>query len=145
MSDFIGVIFPIPQQFIERFLIDKKDVFVKFLPWESTSLKEGQILLFYASHGTKKVVGEGIIKNIEFLKVSEVYKKYPNKLFLEKDELFEYVGYRTFKKILTIELSNIMKYEEPLITPIPITMAGLHITKEQYEQYFKNIKKTRIT
>ncbi len=145
MSDFIGVIFPIPQQFIERFFIDKKNVFVKFLTGESTSLKEGQIFLFYASYGTKKIVGEGIIKNIEFLKASQVYRKYPNKLFLEKDELFEYVGYRTFKKMLTIELSNIMKYEESLITPIPITIAGLLITKKQYEQDFKNIKKMRIT
>lgn len=145
MSDFIGVIFPVPQQFIERFFIDKKNIFVKFSTGESTSLKEGQILLFYASYGTKKIVGEGIIKNIEFLKASEVYRKYPNKLFLEKDELFEYAGYRTFKKMLTIELSNIMKYEEPVITPIPITIAGLQITKEQYEKYFNNIKKTRIT
>jgi len=140
MSEYIGVIYPIPKQFINRFFLDKKNVFVKFLSHESTKLKVKQKIIFYESHGSKKLIGEGRIEKIEFLTPVEIYKKYSNDLFLDEKELYKYVGDRKLKKTLTIKLDNLNKYDEPVLFPKPITLAGLYINEKQYRNTIVNTR-----
>jgi len=47
-------------------------------------------VLFYASHGIKVIVGEATIKNIELIKINQIYEKYRDKLFITKEEAKEY-------------------------------------------------------
>ena len=133
VSDIIGIIYPIPKQFIDQLLKVGKNVFVKYIQGQNIKLKKNNKLIIYESYGTKKLVGEGIIKKIEFLTAEEVYDKYPDKLFLNKKELYDYCGeLRKDKKMLTLLLDNIIKYEKDIYFNKPITMAGQYITKEQY-------------
>lgn len=138
MSNIIGSIFPVPKQFISRFFKENKNIFVKFLSGESTKLSVKQKIILYESYGSQKLIGEGVIEKIEFLLPIEVYKKYGNDLFLNKNELFDYAGIRKSKKMLTIKLNNIRKYDIPVSFPKSITIAGLYINEEQYGYILKH-------
>ena len=136
-SEIYACIYPLSEPHIDRFFNEGKKIFLKYLPRESTNLKKNHKLLFYRSRRDKKIIGEGIIKKIEFLSPSEILDQYKHEIFLTKDELLSYVGSRGDKKMLTIHLSNITKYKVPLICSYPITMAGKYISKKEYENMHK--------
>lgn len=71
----VGVIYPVLHSLVGRLLDEGKTVFVKYLPRPSSRLKVGDKILFYASRGIHGVVGEGIIKRIEYLKPEEIQTK----------------------------------------------------------------------
>lgn len=127
-----GVIYPIPNDLINR-LIRNTVIFVKYPTHEviSNRLKACKKLLFYASRGNKKVIGEANINWIELLPKEEVLKNHINDLFLNKEELEEYSKGRT-KKLLVFSLENSTKFQLPVALDHPITMVGEYISKEDY-------------
>lgn len=142
MSRVAGIIFPIPKDFVDRLLVENRNVFVKYLA-RSTGLRiiPKHKVLFYASHGSKEIVGEGQIEKIEFLTPTEVLTKYGLKTFLDKDELTTYTFRQpkrdSSKKLLVLVLSKIKRYRSPVKYWKPISMAGQYLTREEYMQLLK--------
>ena len=133
-----AVIFPIPKQFVNRLLVEKRNVFVKYLARSSLKLSVKNRLLFYVSHSSKEIIGEGTIEEISFLTPSEALLKYGKQLFLDDNELEEYIYLQpnrdSSKQLLVLVLSKIKKYSEPKSINRPVTMAGLCLTKKEYEE-----------
>lgn len=138
MSNVVGVIYPIPLQFVSRIFSEKKDVFVKYLTHQSSvRLAPKNKILFYASHGQKEIVGEAIIQAMEFLTPVEVLEKYGGRVFLDRDELVSYASQQssrtTSKKMLVLVLSKPRKYSKGIRYYKPITMAGEYLTEDNYK------------
>jgi len=137
MIRIIGVVYPVPLRLVDRLFVAHRNVFVKYVA-QITNLRIApkHKVVFYASHGSKEVVGEGIIEAIEFLTPKEVLEKYGDKVFLNKDELMEYAmrqPKRTFsKKMLTLTLSKLRRYPTGIKYERPVTMAGEYLTQEKY-------------
>jgi hypothetical protein len=86
-----GVIFPVPKQLVDRLLVEKRNVFVKYLAGNGLlRLSIKHRVLFYASRASKEIVGEGTIDEIKLLTPSEVLQKYGTQVFLNKAELQDY-------------------------------------------------------
>lgn len=135
----MGVIFPVRKQFVNRLLVEKRNVFVKYLARNGLmKLSIKHRVLFYVSQSSKEIVGEGIIEEINFLTPIEALQKYGEKLFLNDIELGEYTHLQpkrdSSKKMLVLVLSKIRRYAKPRIFKRPISMAGLYFTKEEYEE-----------
>ena len=123
MSEIIGVTYPIPKQFVDRFF-KGKDVFVKpATVWKQ--LKPGMKFVFYQSHEDTGFVGEARIKRILLVEDPvSLYETYGDRIFLTKDELKEYIKSqerwksrkdKSKKKLwMAIELENIKKYDKPV-------------------------------
>jgi hypothetical protein len=134
MKDRISaVIYPLESQLIERFLDGQKDVFVKYLPRNSTRLEPGDKLLFYRTKSDKKIIGEGRILSIDFLDVREAIEKYAERLFLNIEELTQYSRKRT-KKMLILELNRFKKYNNSVSIYKKISMAGLYLKTSEYNE-----------
>jgi hypothetical protein len=125
-----GAIFPIPIELVGRLFDGKPKIFVKCLPRKSTRLVPKNKIIFYASHGTKELVGEGTIKKIEFLDSEAILSRYKERLFLDEDEFRAYVRGR--KEILALALANLRKYSTPIKYGKNLTMAGQYITQVEY-------------
>ena len=123
MAKIVGVAFPIPKKFIDRFFKEEKDVFIK----PATCFKElkpGMKFVFYQSHKDTGFVGEAKIKKIELIDdPMKVFEMYGDRVFLTKEELKEYVKSqerwgrkkeKKKKKWLVIELEDIRKYNKPI-------------------------------
>ena len=136
-NETIGVIYPIPNWLVDGFLNGKKKVFCKFLVHDTTNLTLKNKVVFYASYGSKKLVGEGIIEGIEFLYPEEILAKYKEELFISEHQFTKYVSGRRKKKLLVLVLKNIVKYEDPITYNRPITMAGKYFTSADYEFFNK--------
>jgi len=142
MSELVGVIYPIPLPYVSRVFAEKRNVFVKYLTHStSTKLTPRKKILFYASHGQKEIVGEAVIKKIEFLSPMEVLEKYGAKVFLKSDELMSYVSQQSSrtasKKMLVLVLSQLREYSKGVKWKKPISMAGEYLTKENYSTLFQ--------
>jgi hypothetical protein len=139
MDKIIGVVFPVPQELVDRLLVEGRNIFVKYLPRvTSVNIMPKSKLLFYASHASKKIVGEGVVDTIEFLAPNEVFAKYGHKVFLNKDELTEYTIQQPnrdcSKKMLVLVLSKLRKYSEPKKFCGKISMVGQYLTVRQYRE-----------
>ena len=139
MSEIAGIIFPIPKQFIDRLLVEKRNVLVKYTIRNGLSrLSIKNKVLFYVSQSSKEIMGEGIIQEIHFLTPTQALQEYDKKLFLNDDELEDYIHSQPnrdhSKQMLVLVLSNIEKYEKPKKFAKPITMAGLYFTKKEYKE-----------
>jgi len=138
MSRIVGVVYPIPLWFVDRLFVAHRSVFVKYVA-RTTNLRIApkHKVVFYASHGSREVVGEGVIEAMEFLTPKEVLEKYSVKVFLSKDELMEYAmrqPKRTLsKKMLTLTLSKLKRYPQGIRYKRPLTMTGEYLTKEEYD------------
>lgn len=139
----VAVVYPIPVELIDRLLINNRNVFVKYLPHIKFSLQQGDKVVFYASHASKQLVGEGVIDKIEFLTSSEVISKYGGKVFLSQDELKAYTARQPSrnpsKKMLVVVLTKLKKYKKDIVYPKPITMAGEYLTMERYKNLLNHI------
>lgn len=132
----IGVIYPIPISFTERLFDGKTKVFVKYVAHNSTQLAPKQKVIFYGSHGSKELVGEGTIEKVEFLTPEKAIAKYKDELFLTKDELYDYVkrspNRTPSKEMLTLVLKRLKKYHNPIQYHKPISMAGQYLNSNEY-------------
>jgi len=135
-----GSIYPVPAKFVSNLFKNKTVVFVKYTAHETTKLRPGNRIVFYASQGPKELVGEGIISLIEFLPPKDVLAKYRDQLFLNEDEFQEYVNSSPLrdssKKMLTLMLKSVKKYSNPLRYNRPLTMAGQYFSANEYRSYF---------
>jgi len=125
--------------------MSEKDVFVKYLPRSTNvNLKPRNKILFYASRASREIVGESIIKSIEFLTPDEALSKYGDRLMLSREELAEYTSGQptrtSAKKMLVLTLSKVRKYSQPVKYPRPLTMAGEYLTGEKY----KSLMETKL-
>lgn len=122
MGEIVGVAYPIPKQFMDRFFKDGKDVFVKpATVWKQ--LKPGMKFVFYQSHEDTGFAGEAKIKRILLQEdPMKFFETYGDRIFLTKQELKEYIksqerwGYGKKKRKLwmAIELEGIKKYAKPV-------------------------------
>jgi len=148
LRDIVGVIYPIPLDFVNRIFVEKKKVFVKYVAHETcVRLAPKSKILFYASHGQKEIVGEAVIKTIEFLTPIRVLEKYGDNVFLNRDELMKYASQQSSrtisKKMLVLAISKPKKYARGITYEKPITMAGEYLTKERYSSLFQEKMKGR--
>lgn len=149
MNKIVGVIYPIPLHFVDRLFVAHRNVFVKYVA-RTTNLRitPKHKVVFYASHGSKQVVGEGIIEAIEFLTPKEALEKHGDKVFLNEDELKEYTMRQpkrtSSKKMLTLTLSKLRLYPQPIKYGRPVTMAGEYLTEEKYSALLQKVSKENL-
>lgn len=135
----VGVSYPIPKQFMDRFFKEGKDVFIKPAT-VFKELKPGMKFVFYQSHEDTGFVGEAKIKNIQLINdPMEVFEMYGDRVFLTKGELREYVrsqekwksfrsrGREKKKRWLVIELEDIRKYDKPIKPKRFVPVGGQYI------------------
>jgi hypothetical protein len=136
MNDIVGTIYPIPINFIDRLFDGETKVFVKYVAHNSTQLAPKHKVIFYGSHGSKELVGEGIIEKVEFLTPQKVLEKYRDQLFLNETELDAYVkrspSRSSSKEMLTLVLKKLKKFPKPIDYNKPITMAGQYVHAKEY-------------
>ncbi|MGB9923348.1 MAG: DUF365 domain-containing protein [Pseudothermotoga sp.] len=136
MNDIVGTIYPIPAGLAERLFRGNTKVFVKYVAHNTTRLAPKHKVIFYASHGSKKLIGEGIIEKVEFLTPQKVLEKYRDQLFLNEAELHTYVkrspSRSSSKEMLTLVLKKLKKFPKPIDYNKPITMAGQYLSAEEY-------------
>jgi hypothetical protein len=83
-------------------------------------------------------VGEANIANIEWLLPAEALEKYPERLFINNDEMMEYShGRPAGKRLLVLTLEGVKKYSKPIKLEKPITMTGLTLDFHQYKHILK--------
>ncbi|RLI85878.1 MAG: hypothetical protein DRP01_05290 [Archaeoglobales archaeon] len=134
----VGVTFPIPKQFMDRFFKEDKNVFVKpATVWKE--LKPRMKFVFYQSREDQGFVGEAKIKEIKLIDdPMKVFEIYGNRVFLTKEELKDYVksqerwGRKTEKKKkkwLVIELEDIRKYDKPIKPKRFVPVGGQYIRR----------------
>lgn len=132
----IGVIYPLPIEFIDRLFDGRPKVFVKYTAHNRTRLVPRHRVVFYGSHGSKRLIGEGTIEKIEFLTPEAVLSKHKENLFLNQEELLAYVRRvpsRTLsKEMLTLVMKKLKRYPVPVDYNKPITMAGQYLTAAEY-------------
>jgi len=135
----VGAIFPVPKQFVDRLLLERRNVFVKYVA-RTTGLQIApkHKVLLYVSHGSKEIVGEGKIEEVLFLTPNEAVKKYGNKLFLNENELTEYMLRQpkrdSSRKMLVLVLCRLRRYSRPKKFKRPISMTGQYLTQEEYTE-----------
>jgi len=136
MNDIVGTIYPIPVELADRLFEGNTKVFVKYVAHNTTRLVPKHKVIFYASHGSKKLIGEGIIEKVEFLTPQKVLEKYKDQLFLSETELHAYVtrssARSSSKEMLTLLLKKLKKFPKPIDYNKPITMAGQYLSAEEY-------------
>ena len=136
MAKIVGVAFPIPKQFMDRFFKEGKDVFIKpATVWKE--LKPGMKFVFYQSHEDTGFVGEAKIRNIKLINdPMKVFEMYGDRVFLTKEELREYVrsqerwgrkGSKKKRPWMIIELEDIRKYDKPIKPKRFIPVGGQYI------------------
>jgi len=136
MPEIVGVTYPIPKQFVDRFFKEGKDVFVKpATVWKQ--LKQGMKFVFYQSREDTGFVGEARIKDVKLIDdPTKVFELYGDRVFLTKEELKEYVksqgrwgrkSERKRKKWLVIELEDIRKYDKPVKPKRFVPVGGQYI------------------
>jgi len=136
MAKIVGVTFPIPKQFINRFFNEGKDVFIKpATVWKE--LKPGMKFVFYQSHEDTGFVGEAKIKSIQLIDdPMKVFEMYGDRVFLTREELKEYIRSQNRwkrkkekkkKKWLVIELEDIRKYDKPIKPKRFVSVGGQYI------------------
>jgi hypothetical protein len=141
MNDIVGTIYPIPVELVERLFEGNAKVFVKYVAHNTTRLAPKHKVIFYASHGSKKLIGEGTIEKVEFLTPQKVLEKYKDQLFLNEAELDAYVkrspSRSSSKEMLTLVLKKLKKFPKPIDYNKPITMAGQYLSAEEYSSLIK--------
>jgi len=136
MNEIVGSVYPIPAELADRLFEGNTKVFVKYVARNTTRLEPKHKVIVYASHGSKKLIGEGIIEKVEFLTPQEVLEKYKDQLFLNENELHAYVtrwpSRSSSKEMLTLILKKLKRFPKPIDCNKPITMAGQYLTAEEY-------------
>ena len=142
-SEILGIIFPFLPRHAERLLDGGKDVFAKYLARANLAgLKVGNRILFYVSGGSRQIVGEARIGQIEFLTPDQLLEKYEDRLFITREELRQYTtkqpGRTSSKPLFVAILNSMKKYAMPVVRQMPITMAGINLTKDVYRSIIRS-------
>ena len=142
-EEIIGVAYPVPSNLLNRIFKEGKDVFIKH-PTCFKQLKPGHKILFYASHETRAIVGEATIKNIELMKIDQIYEKYGDRVFITKEEAKEYTKPLAERKgkrgkvrdleFLVIELETPRIFEKYYKPKRFIVVGGKYVTKKEYNE-----------
>ena len=135
----IGVIYPLTEKIINYMFENKRDVFVKYLPHgkpKKPKLKEEMVIYFYQSGSNKGIVGEAIIKNIQYLNIDQIFKEYTGRLMTTEDELIKYSTGREKKVALVLELVDLKRYEKEIKLSSSLTMMGLYLTEKRKKKLF---------
>ena len=145
MSEIIGATFPVPNEFLDKILKERKNVFVK--PATLTRLKPGMKIIFYASHENQGYAGEAEIESVEIVKnPMEILEKYKDKMFLTEKEFKEYLasqkrwGKVRHKPWMVIVLRNIKEYPKRSMPKRFISVSGRYVRKDEYERIMKSLK-----
>ena len=142
MNEIFGIIYPVPVKFVDRFFNVNVMVFVKYVAHNTTRLAPKHRVIFYASHGSKKLIGEGTIEKVEFLTPDEVLAKYKDELFLDEAEFNAYIrrspSRTPSRKMLVLQLKKLRKYGTPIDYNKPMTMAGQYLSAEEYKSMIGN-------
>ncbi|AAB91313.1 MULTISPECIES: DUF365 domain-containing protein [Archaeoglobus] len=137
MSKIVGVTYPIPKRFMDRFFKKGKDVFVKpATVWKE--LKPGMKFVFYQSHEDTGFVGEARIKRVVLSEnPMQFFETFGDRVFLTKDELKEYMksqerwGRRRESKKkklwMAIELEDVKKYDKPIKPKRLVPVGGQYL------------------
>jgi len=96
--------------------------------------------VFYISK-EKKLIGEAKVSNIERLSPNEVWARYKDRLFLNKEEYDMYARIspiskerRKMSEMTAFELKNMRKYKRRIESTYPVTCSGRYLTREMIEQ-----------
>jgi len=142
METVIGVTYPIPKKFVERFFLEGKTVFIK--PGRVfKELKPGMKFVFYQSREDTGCVGEAVIKNIIFEKNPLNFLKiYKEAVFLTEEEINDYIsnqkiwtgrgankkdGEKRKKQWIAIELIDLKKYTQTIKPARFVSVGGRYI------------------
>ncbi len=140
MTRIIGVTYPIPKKYMNRFFINQKNVFIK----PATCFKElrpEMKFVFYQSHEDTGFVGEGKIVSVLIIDDPFVIVgQFKDRLFLTKEEVEIYInnqkrweGIRSQKnhmkkkKWMVIELKDIEKYDQIRKPDRFVTVGGRYL------------------
>ncbi len=130
----IGAIFPLPERFVDRIFKQGRNVFVK-PPTVYRDLGPGSKILFYVGGEVGAIVGEGTAESVELMEPERALKKYGKKIFLDAEELREYLrGKKRVSKILVIPLRDPKLYNRPYKPRRFISMAGRRVTEGEYRK-----------
>ena len=137
----IGAIFPLPSHLVDRIFKEGRNVFLK-PPTVYKDLKKGSKILFYASGEIREIIGEGTAEKVELLKPEEAVKKYGKKLFLDPNEVTEYLkGKKRASKVLVIVLRDLRRYRRGYKPKRFITVAGKRLTESEYKEILRAVEK----
>jgi len=138
----VGIIIPIPSHLLMRIFKEKKNKIIK-VATIFKQIKPGSKVLFYSSHETHAVVGEGTIETCEIVSGTDLgknYDKYDGDLFITEKELRDYLSQRRRSKFLVISLKKIKQYKEPVKLKRFVPMAGQYLTEKLYQQIISKQK-----
>jgi len=140
----IGAIFPISAENAVSIFDQKRSVFVKFTNLKK--LKKGSKMVFYVSK-QKKLVGEGVVLEVEKMKPEIAWIRYGNQIFLDESEYKQYVVKspisgedRKMAMITVFLLRKLKKYDKPVECMYNITPAGCYLTQEKYQRILAPIE-----
>jgi hypothetical protein len=141
----LGVIYPLHPNIAKNIFINKKNIFIKYLTHEPSKktklrLNKGMKLYIYASGKNKSIIGDAEIKEITYMVMSEILIKFKDKLFNSPIELKKYACGRENKMAQVLKLKDIKYYSKEINLIVPLTMAGLYVTKFNKDKIFKNEK-----
>jgi hypothetical protein len=140
MTKIVGVTFPIPKQYINRFFIDGKTIFIKPASCYK-ELKTGMKFVFYQSHEDTGFVGEGTIVSISFVdEPLALVEQFKDQLFITREEIESYIdkqkrwkSIRLRKKMvkkknwMAIELKDIKKFKQTEKPDEFVTVGGRYL------------------
>lgn len=136
----IGAIFPLPSHLVDRIFKEERNVFLK-PPTVYKDLRKGSKILFYASGEIREIIGEGTTEKVELLKPEEAVKKYGKKLFLDPDEVSEYLrGKKRASKVLVIVLRGLRRYRKGYKPRRFITVTGKRLMESEYKEILRAIE-----
>jgi hypothetical protein len=140
-----GVIYSLPLEIAMNVFQKGRSVFVKYTPHEPTKKTENRLdknmkLFIYISKSNKSVIGEATIKEISYLDLEEMLRKYKNKIMISEAELYLYAEGRERKRAQVLELKNIVLYPREIPVKVPVTMGGVYVTKENKKNVFGKTK-----
>ncbi len=132
-NEIIGAIFPLNRDHSERIFEAKKNVFVKFSPF---NLSVGQKLVFYVSR-EKVFIGKATICKVRKMTPKEVWEEYGDRLFLSQAELEEYASFskienkkRSVTELSVYELGNISRFKKPVAAFFQVTASGRYLDSD---------------
>lgn len=141
-EEIVGMIIPIPSYLLKRIFKEKKNKIVK-VATIFKQIKPGFKVLFYSSHETHAVVGEGTVETCQIVSATDLNKKFSKfdgNLFITKEELKNYLSQRRKSKFLVISLRGVKQYVRPVKLKRFVPMAGQYLKQSLYEKIISKQK-----
>jgi len=136
-----GVVYPLAKKYIVRILKGKRNIYAKYQPHRTqvTRVGPGTKVIFYETKGSKSLIGEAVVRQVDFMIPDEALKMFGGRLFIDREELERYAGRfptnREKKPLMILDLDSPRLYEKPVRWSLGMTMAGRYISEEEYNQF----------